>query len=211
MAARLSNSRFQMLTSMVNNAFQTVRSFMRHSTQTELCSICAAGVDEDHEHLIEPLRRNLICVCNGCAMLFGADGIRYKRVARRIRPIEGIRMTDAQWDALMIPINLAFFFKSSPANKMVALYPSAGGPIESLLSLERWEEIVGDNPALKTMEPDVEALLVNRASGDNYLLPINKCFELVGLIRTHRRGLSGESEVWERIGQFFAGLKREHA
>ena len=40
-----------------------------------------------------------------------------------------------------------------------------------------------------------------------YLLPIDECFKLVGLIRANWRGLSGGAEVWKQIGEFFGGLK----
>lgn len=109
----------------------------------------------------------------------------------------------------MIPINMAFFFHNTPAGKIVALYPSPAGATESLLALESWDDIVHDNPILKKMEPDVEALLVNRVSGarDYYLAPIDECYKLVGLIRAHWRGLSGGVEAWQEIERFFAGLK----
>ena len=123
-------------------------------------------------------------------------------------------MTDAQWDNLMIPINMAFFFNSAADQKIVALYPSPAGPTESLLTLEAWEDIVNENPILKEMEPDVEALLVNRvasarshASAEYYIVPIDECYKLVGLIRAYWRGISGGTEVWEVIGKFFAELK----
>ena len=59
------------------------------------------------------------------------------------------------------------------------------------------------------MEADVEALLVNRVGNtrDYYIVPIDECYKLVGLIRAHWRGLSGGTEVWEEIGRFFDGLK----
>lgn len=114
----------------------------------------------------------------------------------------------------MIPINMAFFFNSAADQKIVALYPSPAGPTESLLTLESWEEIVKENPILQEMEPDVEALLVNRvasarnhAIAEYYIVPIDECYKLVGLIRAHWRGLSGGTEVWEAIGQFFTSLK----
>ena len=46
---------------------------------------------------------------------------------------------------------------------------------------------------LAELEPDVEALLVNRMKGERayYRAPIDECFKLVGLIRMHWRGLSG--------------------
>ena len=36
--------------------------------------------------------------------------------------------------------------------------------------------------------------------------PIDACFKLVGLIRTHWRGLSGGTQVWDEVARFFAGL-----
>jgi hypothetical protein len=84
--------------------------------------------------------------------------------------------------------------------------------MESLLTLEGWGELVAANPQLKTLQPDVEALLLNRVrdAREHYIAPIDRCYELVGLIRISWRGLSGGQEVWERIAAFFADL-RAHA
>jgi hypothetical protein len=59
------------------------------------------------------------------------------------------------------------------------------------------------------MERDVEALLVNRVRGarEHFLVPIDECYSLVGLIRMHWRGLSGGREVWEKIDRFFQDLR----
>ena len=123
-------------------------------------------------------------------------------------------MTDAQWDGLMIPINMAFFFKNSAEQRMTVLYPSPAGATESLLALDTWDEIVRENPALRDMDSDVEALLVSRVGyahggspAEYYLLPIDECYKLVGILRMHWRGLSGGSEVWQELGHFFARLK----
>jgi hypothetical protein len=61
-----------------------------------------------------------------------------------------------------------------------------------------------------TLEPDVEALLVNRAQGahEHWIVPIDDCFRLVGVIRTHWKGLTGGREVWQRIPAFFEELER---
>jgi hypothetical protein len=59
------------------------------------------------------------------------------------------------------------------------------------------------------MEPDVEALLVNRIrnASEYYIAPIDECYKLVGLIRANWRGLSGGTEVWKEISEFFNALK----
>jgi hypothetical protein len=109
----------------------------------------------------------------------------------------------------MIPINLAFFYRDSAANRMIAMYPSPAGATESLLSLESWTEIVAQNRVLQTMEPDVEAFLVNRVgtASEYFVVPIDECYRLVGLIRMHWKGLSGGADVWKEINGFFASLK----
>jgi hypothetical protein len=60
----------------------------------------------------------------------------------------------------------------------------------------------------------VEGLLVNRlgysrgySATEYYLLPIDECYKLVGLIRLHWKGLSGGTEVWKELGEFFSSVK----
>jgi hypothetical protein len=56
----------------------------------------------------------------------------------------------------------------------------------------------------------VEALLVNRARGArmHFVVPIEDCYRLAGLIRTRWRGLSGGEEVWKEIDGFFKEVAR---
>jgi hypothetical protein len=197
------------------NAFGTLQQFARRKRAEERCELCGADLSSEHAHLIEVARRKLVCACGACAVLFsGQAGTKYKRVPQRVLLLANFHMTDAQWDGLMIPINMAFFFKSSLEEKIVALYPSPAGATESLLAFETWNDIVSENPALAEMETDVEALLVNRVgqargleTAEYYLLPIDECYKLVGLIRAHWRGLSGGTEVWQELGRFFTALK----
>ena len=66
-------------------------------------------------------------------------------------------MSDEQWENLHLPINLAFFYRSSPAQRVIAMFPSPAGATESLLTLESWKELAAENPVLDEMESDVEA------------------------------------------------------
>jgi hypothetical protein len=122
-------------------------------------------------------------------------------------------MTDAEWDAFGIPIGLAFFVHSTPDKRIVAFYPGPAGPTESLLELQAWVKLVADNPRLAELEPDSEALLVNRVrdAREYFQAPIDRCYALVGLIRTKWRGLSGGDEVWKAIDGFFAELREQRA
>jgi hypothetical protein len=80
--------------------------------------------------------------------------------------------------------------------------------MESALSVQAWNSLLKANPSLADMEPDVEALLVNRTKSarDYYRVSIDRCYALVGLIRTRWRGLSGGADVWDDIRDFFASL-----
>jgi hypothetical protein len=190
--------------------FAALRELARKELQVERCDLCGVPVAEEHTHLIEPVTRRLVCCCDVCAILFSSgQSPNYRLVPRQVRYWPHFRMTDAQWDDLHIPINLAFFLRSTPAGRVLAMYPSPAGPMESLLTLESWSDLVADNPPLGRLEPDVEALLVNRVGEARayYVAPIDECYKLVGLIRAHWRGLSGGAEVWEKIGRFFCDLK----
>jgi Family of unknown function (DUF5947) len=198
------------------NAFGALRQFIRpRKRDVERCELCSAEVSHGHPHLIEPGTRKLLCTCDACAILFSGMATKYKRVPRRVLALQSFHLSDGQWESLMVPISMAFFFRSTPDSRVVAFYPSPAGATESLLSLETWKDIEDANPILLEVESDVEALLVNRVghtrgftAAEYYVLPIDECYKLVGLIRANWRGLSGGTEVWQKIGQFFDGLKQ---
>lgn len=190
--------------------FATLRRLVRQQPPPEPCELCSAPIGSEHQHVVEPSARRLLCACDPCAILFGDQGGgRYRRVPRTIEFLPEIQLGDARWDSLMIPINIAFFLYSSADQRVVALYPSPAGPVESLLPLEAWAELVHEYQRLGELEPDVEALLVNRLANPHecYRVPINECYALVGLLRKSWRGLSGGTEVWQEMARFFVGLK----
>jgi hypothetical protein len=191
-----------------------LQQFARRERPLERCELCSEAVRPDHPHLIELAQRRIVCTCEACAILFSGQGVKFKRIPRRVRSLQGFNLTEAEWNGLMVPINMAFFFKSSLEGRVVALYPSPAGATESQLALDSWNDIVARNAILNEMEPDVEGLLVNRlgysrgySKAEYYLLPIDECYKLVGLIRLHWKGLSGGTEVWRELGEFFSGLK----
>jgi len=187
-----------------------LRQFARRRTTAERCELCSAELAPLHSHLLETAKRQMLCACEACALLFcGQAGANYLRIPRRICLLSSFQMTDMEWEALMIPINLAFFYRDGASGRMIAMYPSPAGATESLLSLESWEEILDQNRSLQTIESDVEAFLVNRVSlePEYFIVPIDECFRLVGIIRMHWKGLSGGTEVWKHIQQFFTDLR----
>jgi hypothetical protein len=178
----------------------------------ERCELCGEPVPPEHRHIVDLESRQLLCACRACTILFdgsAAGGGHFRLVpARRLR-LADFELDDAQWASLQVPVDMAFFFRNSRAGRVTAIYPSPAGPTESLLELDEWEAIERDNPVLDSLEPDVEALLVNRARGarEYYVVPIDDCYLLVALIRSHWRGFTGGAEVWDAIRDFFAGLQ----
>ena len=178
--------------------------------EAERCELCSVSLSPQHRHLLETQSRKIVCACDPCALRFQnvVDG-RFKLVPRDARVLPNFQISDQEWEALALPINLAFFFYSTPSEKMTAMYPSPAGATESLLPLTAWKTLAANNPDLSGMLPDVEALLANRV-GDKpayFIAPIDKCYELVGTIRKHWKGLSGGEDVWHEIDKFFAELQ----
>jgi Family of unknown function (DUF5947) len=187
-------------------ALAALRRRARKRQEQERCDLCSAVVPPDHRHLVEVKSRQIACACPACAILFPAQAnARYKEVPREIRRLDDFSLTDAQWDGLMIPINIAFFLRNSLDGKMAAFYPSPAGATESLLDLKTWNELAGDI----VLRDDVEALVVHRLRGrrEYYVLPIDHCYRLVGLIRTKWRGLSGGDDVHAAIDSFFDEMR----
>ncbi len=191
-------------------ALVSIRRFLRPRAVRERCTLCNAELAHEHPHLLELATRRLVCACDACAMLFDRpEAMRYRRVPRRIQSLADFRLSDATWDALQLPIDLAFFVHSTPAGHVIALYPSPAGATEAVVDAGAWETLMAENPVVREFEPDVEGLLVNRvgASRDCFRAGIDQCYRLVGLIRTHWRGLSGGAKVWGEIAGFFDGLR----
>src|ERR1700730_1890100 len=102
-----------------------LRQFARRRAPVEQCELCSAELIPVHQHLLDPKKRQIICACDGCVVLFcGQSGAHYLRIPRRIRLLADFQITDLLWESLMIPINLAFFYRDSAANRMMAMYPS---------------------------------------------------------------------------------------
>lgn len=178
----------------------------------ERCEMCGEPIAPEHSHVVNIERRALMCVCRGCWLLFthtGAAQGKYRAVPDRHLYDPGFALSTGQWDGLQIPVKMAFVFLNSALGRFVAFYPSPAGATESLLPLETWDEVMAANPAFAGIDPDVEALLLNRTgeATECHLAPISACYELVGRVRLHWRGFAGGEEVWREIDGFFADLR----
>lgn len=179
----------------------------------ERCDFCALGIGPEHAHLIDTKARRIMCGCRPCALTFEPNGAamgRFKLVPKRVVRVADLGLADATWDALQIPIGLAFFFYNSLDGKLTAFYPGPAGATESQLPLDAWQTIAEQHPVLSTLQADVEAILLRRrgAVTDCFLVPIDAAYELVGVIRLKWRGFDGGEEAKCAIGAFFDGIER---
>jgi hypothetical protein len=188
----------------------------------ERCELCAALIADEHGHVVDLQSRALMCACRPCYLVFapeGAGGARFRAVPDRYMSLADFALSTAQWEALQIPVGVAFFFMNSTLGHIAAFYPGPAGATESMLSLDSWEQIVASNPGLATLVPDVEAFLVRTADrrtgvatgeAECYLVPIDACYELVGELRRLWRGFDGGTEAHAALDAFFDRV-RAHA
>jgi hydrogenase maturation protease len=113
-----------MIESSRSGPFAALRRFARAPVAEERCELCGAALPPVHRHLLEMASHKVTCACDPCALRFQnvTEG-RFKLIPRDTRTLVDFQLTDAMWENLALPINLAFFFYSSQQEKIIALYP----------------------------------------------------------------------------------------
>jgi hypothetical protein len=186
----------------------------------ERCEMCSEDIADEHQHVVNVEGRQLMCVCRGCYLLFtdGTAQLRYRSVPDRYLHFPDLALGRLEWEALQIPVGLAFFFRNSALDKTVGFYPGPAGATESELDLDAWSLITTADSRLAMMADDVEALLVRVPSGGDgedsdrdgdpecFLVPIDACYEFVGRLRMLWRGFDGGQQAREYIDDFFGQI-----
>jgi hypothetical protein len=179
------------------------------------CGLCAGVVDPGHAHVVDLQRRTLACTCRACHLLLahpGAVGGRYRALPDRVLVDPSFTLSDAQWASLEIPVGLAFICRTGDAggSPWMASYPGAAGAAQAVLPAGAWAE-VAQAPLIRALAPEVEALLVYGRPGvagrEAFLVPIDRCYALVGLVRREWRGFSGGTALWRAVDGFFADVR----
>lgn len=175
------------------------------------CELCPISIPSDHKHLLHLTERRILCVCGTCWAMRSGDA-EFRPVGNRTIWLDDFALTDEQWAAFGLPIGLAFLMISSVSGGVVALYPSPAGATESELELEAWADVCAANPALE-LEPDSEALVVNRLSDphQHMIVPIDKAYGLVGVVKSSWEGISGGAAVAENVTAYLADLRGKAA
>jgi Family of unknown function (DUF5947) len=167
----------------------------------EACEMCGAAAGSEHGHVVDTESRSLLCACRPCYLLFADGSGRFRAVPDRV--LTGRWLTPAEWESLGIPVGSAFFLRSDQG--VAAFYPSPAGATECLLNLDAWAALGATHPLPAAARPEVEAILVR--DGECFLVPVDACYELVGLMRLYWKGFDGGTEAHERIDEFFAGIR----
>ena len=175
--------------------------------------MCSEVLDERHGHLVDTGERSLVCACRACYLLFTSDGAaggRYRAVGDRVRYDPAAPLSRAEWGELQIPVGIAFFFVNSALGRVVASYPSPAGATECELDLAAWDELAAAHPLLRTMKPDIEAIIAVRGEQavETFLIPIDACYELAGRLRLSWHGFDGGTEVRQLLSGFLADLRQ---
>jgi len=180
----------------------------RPSKSTATCELCPIGVGEDHRHLLHLDERRIVCVCETCWSMRSGDP-EFRPPGSRTLLLKDFVMPDEVWAAFQIPIGLAFLLWSSVTSSVIAMYPSPAGATESELELTAWDALCEANPVLRDLEPDAEALIVNRTTDDHQyaIVPVDQCYRMVGLIKSRWEGITGGRAVDAAIAEFFDGVR----
>jgi hypothetical protein len=175
------------------------------AAETERCDLCAAPVPEEHPHLYDTADDQICCVCGPCSVLFadgGAGEGRYRPVPRR-----RIRLPRVDTEVLGVPVGLVFFVPRADGT-VTAEGPSPAGAMRWEIDAEAWQRLAEACPQLASVEPEVEALLVNTVHGNDHhwIVPVDDCYRMIAVVRREWRGLSGGGRVWPAVERFFEGL-----
>jgi uncharacterized protein DUF5947 len=173
------------------------------------CGGCGANLTAEHRHIIDLQSRIIACRCRACWLLAGSgQGSHERGIPTRYLRKDDAGFSASEWDALKIPVDVAFFMINSAAGRTFAFYPSPAGPTESALSLEAWHAIIERHRWVRELTPDVEAVLVRRRRETGtyigFIVPIDACYELVGRIRLAWSGFTGGTAVQDVVDAFFA-------
>jgi Fe-S cluster biogenesis protein NfuA/nitrite reductase/ring-hydroxylating ferredoxin subunit len=177
------------------------------TTASGTCELCPIGIGEDHRHLLHLVERRIVCVCETCWSTRSGDP-EFRPTGSRTLVLDDFDMTDEVWRSFGIPIGLTFLMRSSVSGGVVALYPSPAGATESELDLGAWDALCAANPVLDRLEPDAEALVIDRTTPDRVyaIVPVDQAYKLVGLVKERWEGISGGRGVQEAVAEYFETL-----
>ncbi len=187
----------------------TIRRFANTATDHRNCDICRSELIDTHRHVVEVKTRRILCACDLCSSSFSVQSNgRFRLIPQYVTRV-ALSFSDSQWARLGIPIGLAFFTVEKPSQGdaviVRAVYPSPAGAVASSVDSDLWQSLIESRAGSLRLLPDVESLLVRRTEGKHecFIVPVDRCFELIGIVRRNWQGMSGGVDVHHAIDQFF--------
>jgi hypothetical protein len=195
----------------VTGSLRALERFVRPTP--ERCQRCESALSARHRHAFDVTERSLVCICTACALLESRAPLgRVRLVPESARGASSWAPDDAAWQALGIPKGLVFFVYHSARARWVAHLPTPFGALEADIAPEASGALAAGSTLLRSIQPDVEALLVRNWRGrpcQSYAVPIDICYELVAIVRGKFRGCNGRRAIEEKVAEFFADLERQ--
>ncbi|WP_053960305.1 DUF5947 family protein [Sulfobacillus thermosulfidooxidans] len=179
--------------------------------EDEVCEVCNRLIPaHDHRHLLRLQTAQVVCACPHCALLFDAPGQnQYQTIPTRIKKLDRAILGQDFWDVMKVPVHLVGIIKRRGGQAEI-FYPSpagavSGGPISQGFLTPSLQQALG------SVSDEVEVLLIADLAGmsEGFLIPLDRFYELIGLLRLSWQGLSGGNEVSRRIHQFFDQLAQQ--
>lgn len=98
-------------------AFPVLQRFAQRATAAaaaamERCELCSEPIPPQHRHLVDVSTREIKCVCQACSILFDQEAsgkAKYRLIPNRRLYLEDFQLSDARWESLRIPVDMAFF------------------------------------------------------------------------------------------------------
>jgi hypothetical protein len=181
------------------------------SAQAPLCDLCGHELARGHRRLIDLATNLVLAACAGCEHSVVPDGrksLRYQVVSDRyVRLPRGV-IKSGRWDALRIPVALAFLVHRSLHDEYVAYYPSPNGPLVEELTRDQWADMMGGEHLLESLQSDVEALLVDArgVTPAGYIVPITTYFDFDRRLGDDWRGYDGGLQAAGVVDAFVMSL-----
>ena len=133
----------------------------------------------------------------------------YRLIPTRHLALLDFQVTGELWTGPGQSRKIVYLLRSSEARCVLAVYLDPAGIQESVLDLESWKMLLTRNPLLDSLEPDVEVLLINRMEQAPacFIVPIDTCSRLTGLLTARLRGMESSRKLWRAIDAFFADMQ----
>ena len=163
----------------------------RRSTTASGARCAPSRSREPHQHVVNLDSRALMCTCRGCYLLFTSDGaaLALPRRARPLPVVPGLPPRRRRsGTALEIPVGAGLLLPSSVPAGPWRSTPAPPAPPSPSCRSAAWEPVVGRQPAARHAAArrrgaDRAGARGRARTGEAHLVPIDACYELVGLLR----------------------------